>query len=184
MSAERPDMYASEGKPSMPSMELNTVPKNAERFEGLMVFLKEVLEMTSELDVEVVLSSSLAALAYTKDSSIDVNDVDLACPEAEFARLAKAADERGIRHVLKDWHVLQLWKDDLKIDFDSMEFWLKDLPQDYILLQIDDLKLPMVSLPSLKELYRRGLEDTAHDDQINRKKRSAIKNKLELLSKL
>lgn len=45
---------------------------------------------------------------------MEVDDIDLACSELEFPRIIGALDANGIAHELKDWHVLQALRDDLK----------------------------------------------------------------------
>jgi hypothetical protein len=107
-----------------------------------------------------------------------VNDVDLACTERDLPRLGRALEDRGMANVLKEWHVLQVRKDDLKVEFDSMEYWMAGLPDEYDTLVVDGCTFRVVSLSSLKELYRRGLGATAgQSDEVNRAKHAAIELK-------
>lgn len=70
----------------------------------------------------------------------------------------------------------------LKVEFDSMEYWMADLPEDDDALLIDGCAFQIVSLSGLKELYRRGLEATAaQSDEVNRAKHAAIAEKYEAL---
>ncbi len=160
----------------------NERPKNKEHFSRLFEFCKEVVAVCNDLDIAPVLNGSLAVFGYTQSQAMRVNDIDLACSELEFPRLSRALDAKGIVNELKEWHVLQGRKDDLKVEFDSMEYWMKDLPDDYDTLVIDGYSFKVIGLPSLKELYRRGLEATANqNDEVGRAKHAAFKEKYEAL---
>ena len=160
----------------------NRRPKNREHFARLFEFCTEVIAICSDLDVTPVLNGSLAVFGYTQNQAMKVNDIDLACSEIEFPRLCRALGAKGIAHELKAWHTLQVRKDDLKVEFDSMEYWLANLPEDYDTLMIDGYTLRVVSLPSLRELYRRGLEATAgQSDEASRAKYLALAEKYESL---
>src|SRR5574341_2101664 len=103
-------------------------PKNRDHFMRLMEFFKEVLDICYAFSLTPVLDGSLAVLAYTANQDMSVNDVDLSCSEAEFPKLMGALDDRGIKYKLRDWHVLQILRDDLKIEFGAQEYWYKELP--------------------------------------------------------
>jgi len=114
-----------------------------------------------------------------------VHDVDLACSEREFPRLGRALRAKGIVHELRPWHVLQARKHNLKVEFASMEHWMVDLPEGCDTVMIGGCVFKMVSLPGLRELYRRGLEATAcQDDEGNRAKHVAIAKKYTALCSL
>ncbi len=74
--------------------------------------------------------------AYTPDSAIAVHDIDVNCPEAEFPRLRRALDANGIACELRDWHVLQVRPDDLKVEFGAIEVWLQGIAGPYAALRI------------------------------------------------
>ena len=156
--------------------------ENREHFSRLLEFCKEVIAICSDLGITPVLSGSLAVFGYTQSQAMRVNDIDLACSELEFPRLSRALDAKGIAHELREWHVLQALKDDLKVEFDSMEHWLADLPEDNETLMIDGTMFEVVGLSGLRELYRRGLEATSSEsDEAERAKHLAIAEKYEAL---
>lgn len=160
-------------------------PKNKDKFVRLIKFLKEVLDICNDLNVPPVLDGSLAVFAYTANQDMSVNDVDLACSEAEFPRIMSVLDDRRISYKLRAWHVLQIVRDDLKIELDSMEYWYRDLPIDYETLQIDGYKIRMLSLNSLREFYRQGMEDSAKKtDENERRKYEALKVKYAALERV
>src|SRR5688500_17481780 len=149
----------------------NVYPNNKAYFLRLLEFCKEILAICGGLGIVPVLNGSLAVFAYARGPSIKVNDIDLACSELEFPSLRRALDAKGIAHVTKEWHVLQVRRDNLKVEFDSIEYWMAGLPTDFITWTIEGCEFNLVGLDSLKELYRRGLEaTTGTPDDIGRLK--------------
>jgi hypothetical protein len=164
---------------------LSYFPKNKDKFVRLIDFFKEILKTCDELNIAPVLSGSLAVFAYTENQEMNVNDVDLSCPETDFPRIIHALEERCIDYKLREWHVLQVLRDDLKVEFDSMEYWYKDLPLECETLQGDDYKVSMLSLNSLIEFYRQGMKDRAEKtDENERMKYETLKSKFEILEKI
>jgi len=164
---------------------LNHFPKNKDKFVRLIEFLKEVLDICNDLGISPVLNGSLAVFAYTENQDMNVNDVDLFCSETEFPKIISAFEERNVSYKLREWHVLQILKDDLKVELDSMEYWYKDLPIVYEALQIDNYKINMLGLNSLKEFYIHGMKDRANKTEENEKiKYEALKVKYEALEKV
>ena len=77
--------------------------------------------------------------------------------------------------------MLQVLKDDLKIELGSIEYWLEGLPIDCETLQIDEYRIKILSLRSLREFYKRGMEDRAKKAENERIKYEALKTKYEAL---
>lgn len=116
---------------------------------------------------------------------MNVNDVDLSCSETEFPRIINILEERGIGYILREWHVLQVLRDDLKVELDSMEHWYKDLPIECETLQVDNYRVNMLGLNSLMEFYRQGMRDrVGKTDENEKSKYEALKLKLEALEKI
>lgn len=158
---------------------LSHFPKNKDKFLRLIEFFKEVLDICSEVNIAPVLNGSLAVFAYTENQEMNVNDVDLSCSEMEFPKIISILEERDIRYKLREWHVLQILRDDLKVELDSMEYWYKDLPMDCETLQIDNYRVNMLGLNSLMEFYRQGMKDG-----VEKVKYEALKSKFEALEKI
>jgi hypothetical protein len=163
----------------------NKHPRNWEHVLKLLEFGKQIVAICSELDIHPILSGSLAVFGYTQRQEMAVNDIDLACSELAFPRLSLALETHGIAHTLKPWRVLQVHKGALKVEFDSLEHWMAGLPDVYDTfdtLIIDGYTFNVVSLATLRELYRRGLADTANQsDEVNQAKYAAIAGKYEAL---
>jgi hypothetical protein len=164
---------------------INHFPKNKDKFARLIEFCKEVLDICNDLDISLVLNGSLAVFAFTENQEMNVSDVDLSCSEVEFPRIISVLEERSISYKLREWHVLQILNDDLKVELDSMEYWYKDLPIVCETLQMDNYTINMLGLDSLREFYRQGMKDRANKTEENETiKYEALKVKYEALEKL
>lgn len=160
----------------------NEWPNNREHCVKLLAFGCKVLATCHSLGIVPILTGSLAVFAYTRDQTMMVNDIDLACSELAFPKISHRLGGQGIRSVLKEWHVLQLHRDGLKVEFDAVEHWLTGLPDDQDQLQINGIAFRLVGLSGLKELYQRGLTATdGKDDAIQRAKHLAIMKKYQAL---
>lgn len=163
-------------------IELSVVPKNATHFALLISFAQEVLAACDQIGLTPVLDGSLAVLAYAGDPAMEVHDVDFSCPESRFPQLQQALESLGIECQIKSWHVLQARRGDLKIEFGATEHWNQGIPDRYETVKVGDVTFKMVSLDGLRELYWRGLIDSAEkDDDSNRKKHRTYEEKLRLL---
>lgn len=160
---------------------LNILPKNKDKFIRLLEFDKEILGICDDLNISPVLNAGFAVFVYTKNKDMKVNDIDMLIPEADFPRIISVLKKRGIEYKLKKYHVLQILKDDLKIDFDSIDYWPKmwkiNLPQNYKVVQIGGFKVRIISLEDLKQTYKIGAESS--DDRSE-----DYKLKLEALEKV
>ena len=162
---------------------LDVRPRNREHFAQLLEFTREILGICESLGIEPVASGSLVVLLYTKDEGIDVHDVDLSCSESDFPRLLAALAERGIAGSVTDWRVLQARRNDLKVEFDSQEYWMKDLPEDHVIAEVAGVQLNVVGKAALVELYRRGLDATADSaEAVDLQKQRSIRDKLARLA--
>ena len=163
-------------------IDVTTKPQNADHVQRRLSFARDVLAICDELGIEPVLDSSLAVFAYTQEPSLEVHDIDLACPEADFPRLRESLEAQGIECRLKPWHVLQAHRSGLKIDFGASEYWNQNLPAGTERVCFGDVTFRVVSLDALRELYLRGLADTqGKTDPASVAKQSSYTEKLRLL---
>lgn len=150
-----------------------------------MSFAREVLGVCDEVGIKPIVSASLAVFAYTQNPTLEVHDVDLSCSESDFPRRRQALEDRGIDCRITNWHVLRAARTDLKVEFDATEYWMQDIPEHYEPARIGDLQFWMVDIDGLRELYRRGLVDTADKgDDNSQVKHRAIREKLRALDAL
>lgn len=160
----------------------NERPQNTAHCSNLLALYHEILPVCQSLRLTPLLTGSLAVFGYTRNQLLRVNDIDLACPESAFPRLSDALAAHGMKSEVKDWHVLQVRRGELKIEFDSLEYWFAGVSTDYDTLVIDDYVFNIVTLSSLQELYRRGLVELARQrDADKRAKYTAIAEKYALL---
>lgn len=163
---------------------LNNYPKNKDKYLRLIEFLKEVLIICNEINISPILDGSLAVFAYTRNRNIEINDVDMSISEVKYPLIIKALEEKGVSYKLRDWHVLEVIKDGMKIGFGSSEYWTKYLSTDYETLLIDEFQIQMLSLAGLIELYKNAIQDRskkAKKDANERLKYLALKVKYEML---
>jgi hypothetical protein len=165
---------------------LEGLPRNKEKYGRLLAYFKEVLEVCRGVGVDPIVDGSLAVFAYTKNHDIDVNDIDLACPEEDFPRIAAALCDRGTNYRLREWHVLQVQKDDLRVELGLIEYWYRDLPIECGTLQLGDRIVRILGLSGLKTLYQRGLDNTAKnlDEGNNRLKNESNRVKYAALNSI
>ncbi len=169
-------------RPEIPVIEVTTTPKNRKHFSRLMSFAQEVLGIRDEVGITPVLSASLAVFAYTQDPAMEVHDVDLSCSESHFARLRQVLEERGIDCGITIWHVLQARRTDLKVEFDATEYWMHDISEHVERARIANIEFRIVGMDGLRELYRKGLVETADKvDDNSQIKHRAIREKLRSL---
>jgi hypothetical protein len=138
-------------------LELTTLPTNRAHFDELWTFCEEVLSICHRLDVEPVMNASLAVLAYSKSTELEVHDVDLSCPESAFPGLVAACTEAGIDAEVTEWHVLELHRGELKVEFDGAEHWMQGLRGDTDVFVHGDGRVLVVCREDLVTLYERGV---------------------------
>ncbi|MGB3306696.1 MAG: hypothetical protein WBA63_10970 [Thermomicrobiales bacterium] len=166
-------------------IDVQETPANAAHFNRLLAFARDVLECCAALGVHPVLSASLALFVYTRDPELEVHDIDLSCSESHFPRLQESLQEREAECTVTAWHVLQARRDDLKIEFDATDHWMRDIPDQYERASIAGVHFTLVSLASLRELYRRGFVAMADaDDPARCAKRHSICAKLRAIDAL
>ena len=162
---------------------LKKLPENTDKFQRLLVFFEEVLRICREIDVMPILDGSLAVFLYT-NAPISVNDIDLSCLEILFPKILKAALRNGYLAEIKEWHVLQIRKNDTKIEFGDTDFWYPGVDvvsSDY--LEVGEETVGVLRLSSLVEFYRIGVENL-RKDPTKSDKYNDIKSKFELLQEV
>ena len=146
-------------------------PKNKQKFIRLEEFCKEIIDICNKLNAEPILYGSLAIFAYKKDKTLNVNDIDLLIPESLFNKIIPILKKGKIRHnYSKKWHTLQIFKNNLKIELDSIEFWQKRLPKTPQYFNFGEFKIRIVSLNTLKKIYKKASEVSKDNPEGNRKK--------------
>jgi len=159
-------------------LSINTFPSNKEQFIRLADFCKEIIDICNKQNINPIVYGSLAVFVYTQNSKMNVNDIDMLIKEKDFAKIIKVLKERKIKYNHDEkWHVLQILRDDLKIEFDSIDFWQKDLPQDFQKLDFYGKQLKILGLNTLKNIYKKASE-VSQDNPLGNKKKFEALNKI------
>ncbi len=96
-------------------------------------------------------------MLFIQRQTINISDIDLLVPESSFVNLInKIKEDKKLRYEETDYHSLKVFKDEVKITFDAIEEYYKNLPNDFIDVKINTVSFAIVSLKSLKEIYKRG----------------------------
>src|SRR5215213_6108221 len=106
-------------------------PQNSEHFSRLLAFYRDIVPVCQDLHIQPFLTGSLAVFAYTRNQMMRVNDLDLACSESVFPRLRDALVSHGMASEVRSWYVLQVRRDGLKVEFDSIEYWFAGVSIDH-----------------------------------------------------
>ena len=150
---------------------IKVYPKNKEYFIRLKKFGNEIKEICLAEGTEPILYGGLMYFAYTKDKNYKISDLDFLIPENSFEKIIKTLGEKGIKHKYnKKWHTMPIFKGDLRIEIDSIDFWQAKLPKSYTYFNFDGLKLKSMKLNDLIKIYKRASE-VSHDKPEQHRKR-------------
>jgi hypothetical protein len=154
------------------------------RFVRLIAFAEDVLAVCEIVGLDPVMDGGLALQVHLGGgrAPFAVRDVDFGCPEADFLPLERGLREAGIFCEIQPWHVLQVRRDDLKVEFGAEETWNTGITGPYERVRIGRFVVRMMHRAGLREQYRRGVEATAGDpDPAQMTKHAANAAKLAVL---
>ncbi len=152
-------------------------PKNKGFFLKLAEFGKECQIISTANGFEPVIYGSVAYLFYTKDASIEVNDIDFLVPEAALDVLAGEFTRQGLKYETTTYHSLKVFKNGVKISFDSIEHYLHGISELAYTVKIEGENFKVLNPESLKKVYKQGAENIPF-------KKDAYSYKLKRLSEL
>jgi len=145
-------------------------PRNKEQFIRLVEFCKIIYDLCKKLSITPVLYGGLAVFGYTKNRKMTVNDIDFLIPQKWFKKLKRILVKQKIKHTyVAKWHIMQVLKEDLIIEFDALEYWQKDLPRYFQSMNIHGLILKTVNLKALTQIYKHASEISKDNPKGNRK---------------
>jgi len=166
-------------------MILKKYPQKKEKVIRLLDFLSEILEICKDINVNPILDGSLAVFLYSQNEQIIVNDIDLTYSERGFPKILKALSSKGINAEIKEWHVLQCRKKDMKVEFCDPDYWYPNVPikiGDY--LKFGNNKIGVLKFESLVRYYEIGSENLQKELPEKQQKYEDVKKKLEILRKI
>ncbi len=159
-------------------------PLNQEHFQKVLVFGAQILEMCRELSITPVVYGSLAYFAHTQDESLPVNDIDFLVPETVFDHLIEKLSElKGIKFEKKPYHSIEVFKDGIEIDLDSIEHFLDPRPRDAAPMMIHGTSFQIVNRQTLIEIYQEALVNMPDERHLD-EKRARYQKKLDNLKNL
>ena len=122
-------------------------PSNKNKFIKLLNFFEEIVRICKGIRIEPIIYGSLAVFIYTKNNDIKVNDIDALVQEKDFGKIIKTLKERKIKFKYdKKWHTMHIFKDKHKIELDSIEYWLKDLPHNFKKLNFNGISIKILNI--------------------------------------
>ena len=157
-------------------IKISDFPKNSNHFLRLKFFCKEILEACNEVKIKPIAYGSLAFFAYTRNKNWKVNDIDLLIPESGFMKVIPMLKKKRIKYdYSKEWHTLGIMKGNLKIEFDSKDYWQRNLPKKFVMLDFGDLKITAVNKNTLTTIYKKASEVSKDNPEGNRRKYEVLK---------
>lgn len=157
-------------------MKKEIYPKNKEQFLRLKKFAKEILKLCEKVNIKPILYGSFMTFKYTQNKNLEVNDIDFYIKENDFDKLANILTKEKINFEYpKKWHTLQVTKDYLKIEFDSIDFWNKT-KKEFNEIMFENKKIKALSLKALMAIYKQASETSEDNPKGNLKKYKLLKN--------
>lgn len=161
-------------------------PANKKIFNGLVLFCKRIFKICNEIGVEPVAYGSLAYFFYTKDKNLIIKDFDFLIPEKSFKKIIKVLKKENIKYKYSpEWHTLEIFVKNLKIDLDSVDYWYKDFKK-FERFELEGLTMKVVSLNELIEIYKKASQNAKNKKRAYYKKYNKLKklNKKEKTNKI
>lgn len=163
-------------------MKILQSPKNKDQFEKLKEFAKDIISILQSLDAEPILWGSLAYFAYVKPKDFTINDIDFLVPKDCLAKVIDILKQRSIRYnYVEGWDCLQIFKDDLRIELDPIEYYgeFKSFEE----LDFDGIVLKALTFEDLKRCYEKAHQDS-RVSEVGPEKEEHYRKKFEELSRV
>ncbi len=101
-------------------------PKNKSHFIKLKRFGKQIINILNKIDANPIIYGGLGFFAYSKNKDVIIRDIDIFIQEKFFSKFIEILNQKKISHKYhKKWHTIQIFKDGLKLEIDSKDFWYK-----------------------------------------------------------
>lgn len=151
-------------------------PFNQNSFKETVKFSKEIISICKDNNIDLIIYGSYCVFYHTGSKEMPVNDVDFLLRRNDVDKLIKIIERQNIDYNYdKKWLVLQLFKGDIKIEFDVLEFWQKELKEsDLINIDFYGNQVKTLTYKAIKQVYLKALKNT--DDNTEN-----IKDKLRIL---
>jgi hypothetical protein len=135
-------------------MKTNTHPANKEHFKKLIPLAQEIIALCNEEEISPIIYGSFAHFYYTKDKSLNVNDIDLLIPKKEFFKILKGIKKKIKAKVIIDEGTIIIKKANIKIELDSSnETELKALEKNLTQINFYGTEIKLIGLEDLEKIY-------------------------------
>ena len=135
-------------------MKTNIYPVNKEHFEKLIPIAQEIIFLCKENKITPIIYGSFAHFYYTKDNSLNVNDIDFLIPKSKFSKILREVKKKIRAEIILDGGTIILKRGKLIIELDSSEEKELNLLQKN-LTQIDfyGTEIKIIGLKDLENIY-------------------------------
>lgn len=142
----------------------NIHPKNKEHFEKLIPLAQEIISLCKENKINPILYGSFSHFYYTKDKSLNVNDIDLLIPKKEFPKIIKELKQKIKAEIILDGGTIIVKNGDFKIELDGSEDnELKDLQKNLIQINFYGTEIKIIGLKDLEAIYPIAFNDSTRN---------------------
>jgi len=136
----------------------------------LKKFGKEIIKLCKRVGVLPILYGGLLHAHYRGDKSSEINDIDFYIGEKDFGRVIDLLKKEKIKYnYSKKYHNLQVLKNGLKVELDSLDYWYSG-KKNFVQFNFEDLKIKALTLEELKGVYKRASEVSKDNPKGNLKK--------------
>lgn len=150
---------------------IDVYPRNKIKYVGLIKFFRNVISICEKSKIKLILYGSLAIFSYTKNKTMKINDIDFLVKEKDLEELISIFKLSKIKYKYsRKWHVIQIFNNKLKIEFDSIDFWQKDLDLRTNKLKFKGFKTNVLNKKSLEKVYLKAIKQSKNNKRKNKER--------------
>jgi predicted nucleotidyltransferase len=140
-------------------MKKEIYPANKEYFERLIPFAQKIISICKENKIDCVIHGSFAHFYYTKDTSLNVNDIDLLIPKKDFQKIFIILKRKIKAEIVLDGGTIVLKQGNLIVELDESKVMNKDNSQIYFY----GIEVKMIGLMGLEAVYPVAFEESSRN---------------------
>ncbi len=145
--------------------------------KSLIPFGMDLLEYSKNIGLFPIAYGSLAYLYHTGDKVMAINDIDFLIPKNRFQDLIEMVKKHSdLRYEETTYNSIKVFRDNLKIAFDSIEDYLKDIDFKTQKIELGGGMFDVVDKTTLVEVYRRGADTIPFKKEAYTKKLDSLKS--------
>lgn len=145
-------------------MKSEVYPKNKAHFRKLIPFAQKIIQLCKENDIEPVIYGSFAHFYYTKDTTLDINDIDLLIPKKDFQRIFHILQRKIQAEIILDGGTIVLKQGKLIIELDESEEISEDITKKhYPFINFYGIEVKIIGLKDLEAIYPIAFEESSRN---------------------